>query len=55
MSMYVAFTLQWRVRKPSPKNIPSLQNYFQTNCQSVILMLLKSTGKTIELGQFVWV
>ena len=35
----------------SPDNVPSLRNYFQTNCQSVIPMLLKSIGTT--LGQFV--
>ena len=31
-------------------NIPSWQNYFQTNCQSVIPMLLKGIGTM--LGQF---
>ena len=32
-------------------NVPSLENYFQTNCQNIIPMLLKSIGRT--LGQFV--
>ena len=49
--LYVASLLQLRVRKPPTDNIPSLQNYFQTDCQSVIPMLLKSIGAT--LGQFV--
>ena len=49
--LYVASLSQLRVRKTPTDNIPSLQNYFQTNCQSVIPMLLKSIGAT--LGQFV--
>ena len=49
--LYVTFILQERVRKPPTDNIPSPQNYFQTNCQSIIPMLLKSIGTT--LGQFV--
>ena len=49
--LYVASLSQLRVRKPPTDNIPSLQNYFQTDCQSVIPMLLKSIGAT--LGQFV--
>ena len=49
--LYVAFTSQRRVRKAPTNNIPSPQNYFQANCQSVIPMVLKSIGTT--LGQFV--
>ena len=46
----VASALQQRVSRPPADNIPSLQNYFQINCQSVIPMLLRCIG-TI-LGQF---
>ena len=30
--LYGAYLLQWRVRKLPNGNIPSPQNYFQTNC-----------------------
>ena len=49
--LYVAFLSQQRVRKPPTDNIPSQQNYFQTNCRKVIPMLLKNIGTT--LGHFV--
>ena len=44
--LYVAYLSQQRVRKPPMDNIPSPQNYFQTNCRSVIPVLLKSIGTT---------
>ena len=31
-SLHVQFITQWRVRNPPTDNIPSPQNYFQTNC-----------------------
>ena len=37
--------------KPPVDNVTSLENYFQTNRLSVIPMLLKSIGTTLE--QFV--
>ena len=46
--LYVAPVSQRRVRKPSTDNIPSPQDYCQTNYRSVIPMLLKSTGTTLE-------
>ena len=49
--LYVASLLGQVVRKPPMDKIPSPQNYFQTNCWSVIPMLSKSIGTT--LGQFV--
>ena len=50
--MYVVYVLEQRVRKPPTDNVPCQQNYFQTNCENVIPMLLRSMG--IKLGQFVW-
>ena len=50
---YLASALQRRVRKPSSDNIPSTQNYFQTNCWIVIPMLGKYNENT-TLGKFVW-
>ena len=49
--MYIAPVSERRVRKPPTGNVPSLQNYFQTNCRSFIPMLLKNI-RTM-LGQFV--
>ena len=46
--LYVAPVPQRRVRKPSTDNIPSPQDYFQTNYRSVTPMLLKSIGTTLE-------
>ena len=45
--LYVACVPEQRVRKPQKENVPSLQNYFQRNCWSVIPMLLKSVGTTL--------
>ena len=39
--LYVAFMSEQRVRQPPTENVPSLHNYFQTNCWSVLLMLFK--------------
>ena len=49
---YVVSILQWRIRKTSTDNIIILQNYFQTNCQIITPMLIKSIGTT--LGQYVF-
>ena len=48
--LYVASVLQWRIREPPTDNNTIPQNYFQTNCQIVTPMFLKSTGTT--LGQY---
>ena len=40
----------WELENPPAHNIPIPQNYFQTNCQSIIPMLLKNIGTT--LGQY---
>ena len=40
--LYVAFVSELRVRKPLMENVPNSQNYIQTNCLSVIPMLLKA-------------
>ena len=50
--LYVVSILQWRIRKTSTDNIIILQNYFQTNCQIITPMLIKSIGTT--LGQYVF-
>ena len=39
------------VKENEQKHIPNLQNYIQTNCSSVVPMLVKSTGITLQ--QFV--
>ena len=44
--LYVTSVLERRVKKPNS------QNFFQTNCLSVIPMLLWSIGTTLR--QFVW-
>ena len=52
--LYLAFVLEWRVRKPPMENVPSSENYFQTNC-SVIPMFLKkhlNNTRTICLNRF---
>ena len=48
--LYVVSALQQRVKKLSMDNISSAQNYFQTNCQSVFPVFVKSIVTT--LGQF---
>ena len=50
--LYVVSISQWRIRKTSTDNIIILQNYFQTNCQIITPMLIKSTGT--NLGQHVF-
>ena len=50
--LYVVSILQWRIRKTPTDNIIILQNYFQTNCQIITPMLIKSIGTT--LGQYVF-
>ena len=50
--LYVVSILQWRIRKTPTDIIIILQNYFQTNCQIITAMLIKSIGKT--LGQYVF-
>ena len=51
--LYAASILERVVRKTQTDNAPSLHNYFQTNCRSVVIpILLKSIGATLE--QFVW-
>ena len=40
--LYVASASELRVRKPLTENVPSSQNYIQTNCLSVISMLLEA-------------
>ena len=39
--LYVTSISERGVRKPPKENVPSSENYFQTNCRSVILMCLK--------------
>ena len=46
--LYVVSILQWRIRKTSTDNIIILQNYFQTNCQIITPMLMKSIGTTLR-------
>ena len=41
-----------RVKKPPADNTPSSQNYFQTNCQSVIPMFLKQHWDNLFEGNF---
>ena len=50
--LYVVSILQWRIRKTSTDNTIILQNYFQTKCQTINPMLIKSIGTT--LGQYVF-
>ena len=50
--LYVVSILQWRIRQTPTDNIIILQNYFQTNCQIITPMLIKSIGTT--LGQYVF-
>ena len=50
--LHVVSILQWRIRKFTTENIIILQNYFQTNCQIITPMLIKSIGTT--LGQYVF-
>ena len=50
--LYVVSVLQQRIRKTSMDNIIILKNYFQTNCQIITPMLIKSIGTT--LGQYVF-
>ena len=47
--LYVVATSQKRVGKPPVDNISSTSNDFQTNCQSVVLMLLKNIETTLGL------
>ena len=49
--LYAVSVLERCVRKPPADNAPCLKNYFPTNCRSVIPMLLKGIGTTVE--QFV--
>ena len=50
--LYVVSILKWRIRKTPTDNIIILQNQFQTNCQIITPMLIKSIGTT--LGQYVF-
>ena len=50
--LYVVSILQWRIRKTPTDNIIIPQNQFQTNCQIITPMLIKSIGTT--LGQYVF-
>ena len=45
---YAASVLEQRIKKPPTHNVPTPQNYFQTNCRNVISILLKSIGTTLE-------
>ena len=47
--LYAVSILQWRIRKSPKDNIIILQNNFQTNCQIITPMLIKSIGTS--LGQ----
>ena len=46
--LYVASVSERSVRTPPTDNPPSSQNYFQTNCRSVISKLLKRIEATLE-------
>ena len=46
--LYAMSVLKKRARKPPTDNAPIPQNYFQKNCRSAILMLLKSIGTTLD-------
>ena len=50
--LYVVSILQWTIQKTPTDNIIILQNQFQTNCQIITPMLIKSIGTT--LGQYVF-
>ena len=45
--LYVASVSERNIRTPQTDNTPSSQNYFQTNCRSVISMLLKRIETTL--------
>ena len=34
--LYAVSMLKWSIKKPPMDHAPSLQNYFQTNCRSVM-------------------
>ena len=45
--LYATSLSEQSIRKPPTGNVPSPQNYFQANCWSVILMLLKKHWSNI--------
>ena len=53
--LHVVSLLQLRIRETPTDNIIILQNYFQTNCQIITLMLIKSIGTTLRQYVFLCV
>ena len=45
--LYAVSIMEQSFRKPPVENAPSQQMYFQTNCQSVFPMLVKSIEATL--------